>query len=57
MRAMMGLDNDACLEWLDDALSQASEQGFPRLSAYLAVVREDVLFETERQGSGANNGK
>jgi len=44
-----GVDNEACLTWLDGALGQAFEQGKPQLWAYLEVVLEEVLFEAESQ--------
>ncbi len=50
MHLVPGVDNEACLRWLDDALEQAFERRKPRLYAYLEVVVEKVLFEAESQG-------
>lgn len=47
MRLVPGVDNEACLTWLDGALGQAFEQGKPQLWTYLETVLEEVLFETE----------
>jgi hypothetical protein len=47
---MPGMDNEASLKWLDDALEQAFERRKPWLYAYLEVVLEEVLFEVELQG-------
>lgn len=47
MRSVPGVDNEACLEWLDGALEQAFEQRKSQLWTYLEVVLEEVLFETE----------
>ncbi len=47
MRLESGVDNEACLTWLDGALEQAFEQRKPQLRAYLEAVLEEVLFETD----------
>ncbi|MDQ4127753.1 MAG: hypothetical protein M3151_07385 [Actinomycetota bacterium] len=47
MRLVPSADNEACLEWLDDALNLAFEQRKPELWAYLEAVMDEVLFETE----------
>ena len=52
MRLVPGVDNEACLAWLDDALSQAFEQRRPELWAYLEAVMDEVLFETEEKPPG-----
>ena len=51
MRLATGVDNEACLEWLESALQEAFEQRKPELWAYLEAVMEEVLFETEAHHS------
>lgn len=51
MRLVPGVDNEACVGWLDGALKQAFEQGRPELWTYLEAVMEEVLFEMEQQRS------
>jgi hypothetical protein len=41
------MDNDAGLAWLEDALAYAFMQRRPELWAYLEVVMDELLFETE----------
>ena len=50
--AVTGVDNEACLTWLDGALSHALEKSKPELWAYLGAVSAGVLFETEPEPSG-----
>ena len=42
---MAGVDNEACVGWLDGALRRAFEDGRPELRAYLEAVMDEVLFE------------
>jgi len=51
MRFAAGVDNEACLGWLDGALQQAFEQRKPELWAYLEVVMDEVFFEIEAERS------
>jgi hypothetical protein len=43
----LGVDNEAGLAWLEDALAYAVAQSRPVLWAYLEAVMDDVLFERE----------
>jgi len=52
MRLVPGVDNEACLAWLDRALSQAFKQGRPELWAYLEAVMDEVLFEIDSNPPG-----
>ena len=47
MRLVPGVDNQACLTWLDGALEHAFENRKPELYAYLEAVMEEVLFEMD----------
>ena len=49
MRLARGVDNEACLEWLESALQEAFEQRKPELWVYLEAVMEEVHFEIEAQ--------
>ena len=49
MRLVPGVNNEACLTWLEDALNQAFEQGSPELWAYLEAVMDEVVFEMEAE--------
>jgi hypothetical protein len=42
-----GVENDACMRWLGDALEHAYTRGQLVLLAYLEAVMEDVVFEVE----------
>ena len=43
-----GVDNDACMRWLEGALEHAYTRSQMGLLAYLEAVMEEVLFETEQ---------
>lgn len=45
LRLTLGVDNEAGLAWLEDALAYAHSR--PELRAYLEAVIDDVLFEME----------
>ncbi len=47
MRSAAGVNNEACLEWLDGALQGAFERRKPKLWAYLEAVMDEVMFEIE----------
>jgi hypothetical protein len=51
MRWAAGVDNEACLEWLDSTLQEAFEQQKPELWAYLEAVMDEVFFEVEAERS------
>ena len=51
MRWAAGVDNEACLRWLDCALQEAFEQRKPKLWAYLEAVMDEVYFEIEAERS------
>jgi hypothetical protein len=51
MRWAAGVDNEACLRWLDCALQEAFEQRKPELWAYLEAVMDEVFFEIEAERS------
>ena len=51
MRWAAGVDNEACLRWLERALQEAFEQRKPELWAYLEAVMDEVFFEIEAQRS------
>ena len=46
-----GVENDACMRWLGDALEHAYTRGQLVLLAYLEAVMEDVVFEMEMAAS------
>jgi hypothetical protein len=43
----VGVDNEANLAWLEEALLYAFAHSRPHLWAYLEAVMDDVLFEME----------
>jgi hypothetical protein len=47
LRLTLGVDNEAGLAWLEDALAYAFAHSRPGLWAYLEAVMDDVLFEME----------
>jgi hypothetical protein len=51
MRRAAGVDNEACLGWLEGALQGAFEQRKPQLWAYLEAVMDEVFFEIEAERS------
>ncbi len=51
MRWAAGVDNEACLGWLDDALQGAFGQRKPKLWTYLEAVMDEVFFELEAEHS------
>jgi hypothetical protein len=48
-----GVDNDACMSWLGDALEHAYARGRLVLLAYLEAVMEDEVFEVEWSSRGS----
>jgi hypothetical protein len=43
--ALLGTDNEVCLEWLAHALQQLRSEGQTKVVRYLEVVSEEVVFE------------
>ena len=46
-RLDIGVDNDACITWLEGALKHAYTRSQMGLLAYVEAVMEDVVFEME----------
>ncbi len=52
----MGMDNETCLAWLDEALRRLRAEGQTKMVGYLEAVSDEVLFETRGDPSVVDHG-